>query len=101
MLTTRNIHEEVRRHASAARAFHTGLVADTHRRLRVLQQMAQHINVLRHQASGHADKLSATEAACRHLKTLEKLDVPWRETYLDLRRRLRQIRVHLRRLAKD
>ena len=89
--------ETVARHVSAARAFHTGLVADTQRIRGALSVLTDHLNVVRHDKSGPAAKLAAIEAACLHLRTIEKLSDTWRETYRDLRRSLRRVQFHVKR----
>jgi hypothetical protein len=91
--------DEVRRHISAARAFHTGLAADTHQVTAGLHKLAEHLDVLRHPVPGFEEKLKAVEASCRHLNALDKLHNAWHETYHDLKRSLRRVRFHLRRLA--
>jgi hypothetical protein len=91
--------DAVRRHISAARAFHTGLLADTHQLKAGLHKLAKHLDVLRHQGPGVEEKLKAAEASCLHTKTLEKLHRAWRETHLDLRRSLRHVRYHFRHVA--
>jgi hypothetical protein len=92
--------DNVRKHTSAARAFHTGLVADTHRLRLVLDKMRPHLDLLRRGTTSDADKLSAAEASCRHVVTLKKYSVAWRETYLDLHASLRRLRGHLKRFAR-
>jgi hypothetical protein len=84
------------RHVSAARAFHTGLIAETHRRLSILTQMAEHLDVLRSPGAAAATKITAIEVSCRHLVALGKPG-DWRGTYRDLRGSLHAIRAHLKR----
>jgi len=91
---------ELNRHVAAARAFHTGLVAETHRRLHLLRKIADHIEVLRHPTKQHEQKLAAAEASCRHLRSLAELGKAWRDTYSDLSRSLRRVREHFRRIVK-
>jgi hypothetical protein len=95
MRTTRRHKDlnDIQRHISAIRAFHTGLIAETQRHLRVLQEMARHIDLLRSRYTPPPAKLAALRAACRQLRALEALKQPWRETYRDLRHRLRRARV--------
>jgi hypothetical protein len=83
---------------SAVRAFHTGLIAEAYRRLRLLNKMAAHIDVLRRPARDE-HKLAAVEESCRHLKSLGALGPPWRTTYRDLARHLRRVRHHLRQIV--
>ena len=90
---------DVLRHASAARAFHTGLLADTHRLRDVLNVLTKHLGVIRQQRTGIAEKLDAAEASCLQLKILETLGDSWRETYCDLRGSVHRVRFHLRRVA--
>jgi len=89
----------VLRHASAARAFQTGLQADTDRLKDVVNALAEHVNVIRHPSHALEDKLDAAEESCRRLKTLDDLHRAWRETYADLRRSIRHVRFNLRRIA--
>ena len=89
--------ETVARHVSAARAFHTGLVADTQRLRGALSTLTDHLNIVRHGKSAPAAKLAAVDAACLHLRTIEKLSDAWRETYRDMRRSLRRVQSHMKR----
>ena len=91
---------DVLRHASAARAFHTGLVADTHRLAEMLQKLSDHLDVMRHQHAGVAEKLKSAEASCLHLTTLGTLRDTWGETYRDLRRSVRRLRSHLKQIDR-
>jgi DNA/RNA-binding domain of Phe-tRNA-synthetase-like protein len=84
--------EAAKRHVAALRAFHTGLVAETHRHLHVLTGMARHIDVLRQPNRLADEKLAAAHASCRLLTKLERLKQPWRETYRDFRRSLKRAR---------
>jgi hypothetical protein len=86
---------DTERHIAAIRAFHTGLVAETQRHLRVLREMSRYIDLLRRPQTTPPAKLAALRAACRELRALEALKQPWRETYRDLRQRLRRARVLL------
>jgi hypothetical protein len=95
----RSPEAEAQRHISAARAFHTGLVAETHRRLRSLRDLAVHIDVLRHSNRQPAEKLAAVKACDVHLATLERLTRPWRDTYRDLRQSLRRARTILEQIV--
>lgn len=92
--------ETVVRHVSAARAFHTGLVADTQRIHAAVSTLTDHLNVVRHAKAAPAAKLDAIEAACRHLGTIERLTDAWRETYRDLRRSLRRVRSYMKRASR-
>jgi DNA repair exonuclease SbcCD ATPase subunit len=89
----------VHRHVRAARAFHTDLIAHAQRRLRVLINVAKHLNVLRSRNSSLAEKLSAAESSRTHLETLEQLRRSSRETYSDFKNAVRRIHHHLKRLA--
>lgn len=84
---------DTERHITAIRAFHTGLIAETQRHLRVLDDMARHIDLLRRRHTTASAKLAAVRAACRELRALEALKEPWREIYRDLRYRLHRTRV--------
>ena len=83
---------DAHRHIAALRAFHTGLIAETYRHLRVLQAMTQHIDVLRRPEPDPPQKLAAARETYRQLHALESLKRPWRDTYLDFRRSLRRAR---------
>ena len=83
---------EAQRHIAALRAFHTGLIAETHRHLRVLQEMTQHIDLLRRPQLAPSAKLAAVRETCRQLRALESLKRPWRETYRDFRHSLGRAR---------
>lgn len=89
----------VLRHALAARAFQTGLQADTDRLKDVVNALAEHVNLIRHPSPALKEKLDAAEESCRHLKTLDDLHSAWRETFADLRRSVRRLRFNLRRIA--
>lgn len=91
---------QVRRHILAIRAFHTGLIAETHRHLRALQQMAPYIELMRRPYPTTSAKLAAVRAACRELRRLEALKEPWRETYRDFRRSLGRARALFARLVR-
>ena len=93
------LRDHVRRHVTAARAFHTDLIAHAHRRLRLLMNLAKHLNALRSHTSTLAEKLSAAESSRSYLETLEQLRRSSRETYSDFRTALRRIHRHLNRLA--
>jgi hypothetical protein len=94
-----SLPDHVRRHVTAARAFHTDLIAHAHRRLRLLINLAKHLNALRSHTSTLAEKLSAAESSRRYLETLEQLRRSSRETYSDFRTAVRRIHHHLNQLA--
>jgi len=91
--------EEIRRRVSALRAFHTGLVAETHHHLHTLGRMTPHIDTLRHPTRHASEKLAAAEASCKELTALERLRRPWRDTYTDFRQNLHRLRTLLRRIV--
>nr|AIA11866.1 Unknown Function [uncultured bacterium] len=91
----------VSRHVAALRAFHAGLIAETHRHLHSLQEMAPDIETLRHPAAQPPGKLAAAEAASRKLRALERLRNPWRETYRDFRHSLRRAHALLKKIASS
>ena len=78
------LHHEARRRIAALRAFHTGLVAESHKHLHVLATFTRHVEVLREERRHVRDKLASVEACCRELANLRRLRQPWRETYEDL-----------------
>jgi hypothetical protein len=80
------------RQTSAIRAFHTGLVAETHRHLRLLYQMADHIDILRQPERTVGEKAAAAHAAFDCVRALESLKQPWRDTFRDFRNSLRRTR---------
>ena len=88
----------VHRHVTAARAFHTDLVAHAQRRLRVLIDLAKYLDALRSQNTSLAEKVSAAESSRRHLAALEQLGRSSRETYSDFQRAVRRVHHHLKRL---
>jgi len=92
---------EAQRHIAALRAFHTGLIAETHRHLRVLQEMTQHIDVLRRPQLTPTAKLAAARETCRQLRALESLKRPWRETYRDFRRSLGRARALIAHVVRN
>lgn len=91
--------DEVLRHASAARAHHTGLLAETDRLVGVLRKLAQHLSVIRERGPNLSEKINAAEESCCHLRSIETLRSAWGESYVDLRRSVRRLRFHLKRLA--
>ena len=88
---------DLKRHIAGARAFHTGLIADTHRRLELLRKIAVHIDCLRHPRSTPDEQLVAAEESCRHLRELRSMRRAWFATYTDLANSMRRVRDHLRR----
>jgi hypothetical protein len=94
-----SLPRHVHRHISAARAFHSGLIADTHRRLRVLMNLARHLDVLRSRKSTPAEKAAAAETSRQHLDMFEQLWRSSRETYRDLKNAIKRIHYHLNRLT--
>jgi hypothetical protein len=99
--TSQALHEEAHRHASAARAFHAGLVAESQRHLHVLAAFSRHLNILREERRQITEKLASADACCRELANLRRLREPWRETYADFRRSLRRARTLFHRLASS
>jgi hypothetical protein len=93
--------DAVKRHVAALRAFHTGLVSETHQHLYVLAQMARHLDVLRQPSQRSEEKLAAAHAGCRQLTRLERLKQPWREPYRDFRRSLQRVRTVYREIVKS
>jgi hypothetical protein len=91
--------EHTHRHVTSARAFHTDLIAQTHRRLRVLVNLARHLDVLRSRDSTLEEKLNAASSSSKHLELLEQLRRSSNETYRDFRTAVGRIRAHLSRLA--
>jgi hypothetical protein len=89
----------VHRHVTAARAFHTDLIAHAQRRLRLLMNLAKYLNVLRSHNSTLPEKLSAAELSRKHLETLEQLRRSSSETYSDFRNAISRIHYHLNRLT--
>jgi hypothetical protein len=100
MPTRSSLPDHVHRHICAARAFHTGLVAETHRRLRLLAALASHLNVLRSRESTLVEKAAAAQSSRRHLDDLEELRLASLATHRDLRSALTRIYRHLQRLAR-
>ena len=88
------------RHVSAARAFHTGLIADSQRIRAAVGTLTDHLNVVRHAKSGPAATLAAVEAAYLHLSTIERFADAWRETYRDLRRSVRLLRFQMKQTSR-
>jgi hypothetical protein len=94
------LHHEARRHIAALRAFHTGLVAESHKHLHVLAAFTRHVDVLREEQRHVRDKLASAEACWRELANLRRLRQPWRETYEDLRRSVSRARALFRRIVR-
>jgi hypothetical protein len=91
---------ELRRHTSAARAHHTGLIADTQRLKAAVNGLTKHLNVIRHPDPPLTAKRTATEQCCLQLNKLEKLGISWRDTFRDLCSSMRRVRFHLRGRAR-
>ena len=98
--TKKSLHQETRRHIAAVRAFHTGLVAESHKHIHVLSTFTHHVEVLRQEGCHLPAKLAAVEACCRELAHLRRLRQPWRDTYDDLRHSLIRTRALFRRLVE-
>lgn len=98
--TKEGLHQEARRHIAAVRAFHTGLVAESHRHIHVLDTFTRHVDVLRQEGRHAPAKLAAVEACCRELANLRRMRQPWRDTYDDLRHSLVRTRALFRRLVE-
>jgi hypothetical protein len=94
------LHHEARRYIAAVRAFHTGLVAESHKHLHVLAAFTRHVDVLREEQRHVRDKLASAEACWRELANLRRLRQPWRETYEDLRHSVLRARALFRRILK-
>ena len=91
----------IHHHISAARAFHTDLIGEAQRRLRVLSNLARHLDVLRRRESTLSDKLSAAESSRQQLEMLEQLRQSSRSTHRDLRTAMNRIHHQLNRLLTD
>jgi plasmid maintenance system killer protein len=94
---------EIRRMAqqiAALRAFHTGLVSETHRHLHALRAFERHIEVLRHPHREAHSKLAAAQRSWLELRRLEQLRGPWRDTFRDFKMSLRRIHALLQQIAK-
>jgi hypothetical protein len=87
----------IRQHVRAARAFHTGLIAETQRHMEILQRLEQPLDVLRRPNAFRRETLSAVDESCRLMRRLEEMKQPWRETYHDFRQSVQTIRGLLRR----
>jgi hypothetical protein len=98
--TKEALHQEAQRHIAAVRAFHTGLVAESHKHLHVLATFTRHVDVLRQNGRHLPAKLAAVDACCRELANLRRLRQPWRDTYDDLRHSLIHARALFRRLVE-
>src|SRR6266511_944247 len=98
--TKETLHDEVRRYIAAVRAFHTGLVAESHKHLHVLATFTLHMDVLREERRHAHERLESVEACCRELANLRRLRQPWRETYDDLRHSLLRARALFRRIVE-
>jgi hypothetical protein len=90
--------KRVHRHISAARAFHTDLIAETQRRLSLLSNLTRHLNILRSRESTLPERLSAAESSRHELETLDQLRHSSISTHRDLRNAVRRIHHHLNKL---
>jgi hypothetical protein len=97
---SKDLHIQARRHVTAARAFHTGLLAESHKHLHVLAALQQHLDLLRQERRHPDEKLAAAHACCKEMMRLRRLRQPWRDTYDDLRSSLVRARALFRRLAQ-
>jgi hypothetical protein len=98
--TRDELYEEARQHVAAARAFHTGLVAESYKHLHVLGTLNRYVDLLRQDRRRANEKLASIQACCRELAKLRRLRQPWRDTYDDLRHSLVRARSLFRRLVK-
>ena len=89
--------KRIHRHIAAARAFHTDLIAETQRKLRLLTNLAAHLSVLRSRDSTPSERLSAAESSREELERLEQLRRSSVSTHRDLRNAIRRIHYHLHR----
>ena len=89
----------VHQHITAARAFHTDLIAETHRRLRLLTNLAHHLHILRSRDSTLTERLTAAESSRADLERLEESRHASLPIHRDFRRAMRRIHGHLRRMA--
>lgn len=92
------LHAEARRYIAAARAFHTGLIAESQKHLHVLGTFTRHIDALREERRHAREKLASVQACCQELAKLRRLRQPWRETYDDFRHSLVRARAVFRRI---
>jgi hypothetical protein len=60
--------------------------------LRLLYQMADHIDILRQPERTVREKVAAAHAASECVRALESLKRPWRETFRDFRNSLHRTR---------
>ena len=97
--TKEALHDEVRRQIAAVRAFHTGLIAESHKHLHVLATFTRHVDVLRQERRHAHERLASIEGCCSELANLRRLRQPWRQTYEDLRHSLPRARALLRSLV--
>jgi len=94
-----DLQDEARQQIKAIRAFHTGLVAESHKHLHVLATFNRHMDVLREERRHVRDKLGSVQACCRELANLRSLRQPWRDTYDDLRHSLLRARALFQRIV--
>jgi DNA repair exonuclease SbcCD ATPase subunit len=90
--------KHIHRHISAARAFHTDLIAETQRRLRLLTNLTRHLSILRSRESTLTERLSAAESSRHELERLDQLRHSSISTHRDLRNAIRRIHHHLNKL---
>lgn len=91
----------VHRHITAARAFHADLIAEAHRRLRLLANLARHLDILRSRHSTLVERLNAAESSRVEMEKLEQLRRSSISTHRDLRHAMSRIHHHLNRMAGD
>ena len=91
----------VTQHIAAFRAFHTGLVSETHRHLHALRAFEHQIEVLRHPKRGAHSKLAACQRSWLEVRRLEQLKGPWRDTLHDFKMSLRRIEALLQQLVRQ
>jgi len=71
--TREELYKEARRYVAAARAFHTGLIAESHRHLHVLGALSGYVDVLRQDRRRVHEKLASVQACCRELAKLRRM----------------------------
>ena len=90
----------VHKYVTAIRAFHTGLISETHRHLHAIRGLERDIDVLRHPTCEPREKLAAVHRATRQLQSVDELKQPWRDTLRDLKRSLRRAEALLRKIVE-
>jgi hypothetical protein len=98
--TRDELYEQARQYVAAARAYHTGLIAESHKHLHVLSALSRYVDVLRQDRRRVQEKLASVQACCRELARLRRMRQPWRDTYDDLRHSLIRARAVFQRLVK-